>query len=62
MEQPFVKDPDHTIQELLTSKISTIGENLILKRFARFQIGDISKTYLLYKTHSFEWVFCSLAS
>lgn len=40
MEQPFVKNPDQTISELLTAKIATIGENLIIKRFARFQIGE----------------------
>jgi elongation factor Ts len=40
MEQPFVKDPDQTIRELLTNKIATIGENLIIRRFARFAIGE----------------------
>ena len=40
MEQPFVKDPDQTIKELLTNKIATIGENLIIRRFARFAIGE----------------------
>ena len=40
LEQPFVKDPDQTIKELLTSKIATIGENLIIRRFARFAVGE----------------------
>ncbi len=40
MEQPFVKNPDQTIQELLTNKIATIGENLIVRRFARFAVGE----------------------
>ncbi len=40
MEQPFVKNPDQTIKDLVTEKISTIGENIVIRRFARFQIGD----------------------
>ena len=40
LEQPFVKDPDNTIQELLTQKIATIGENIIIRRFTRYQIGE----------------------
>lgn len=38
LEQAFVKDPDHTIQNLLTKMIAKIGENIVIKRFARFQI------------------------
>jgi elongation factor Ts len=40
MEQPFVKNPDQTIKDLLTEKIATIGENLIIRRFARFAVGE----------------------
>ena len=40
LEQAFVKNPDQTIQELLTATISKMGENIIVKRFVRFQIGD----------------------
>ncbi len=39
LEQAFVKNPDQTIQELLTSMIAKLGENIIVKRFARFQVG-----------------------
>lgn len=39
MEQKFVKNPDLTIQDLLTELISKIGENISIKRFARFQVG-----------------------
>ena len=39
LEQAFVKNPDQTIQELLTSNISKMGENIIIRRFVRFQIG-----------------------
>ncbi|AGA58192.1 MAG: translation elongation factor Ts [Thermobacillus sp.] len=40
LEQPFVKDPDKTVQELLNEKISTIGENISIRRFARFELGE----------------------
>jgi len=40
LEQPFVKDPDKTVQELLNEKISTIGENIAIRRFARFELGE----------------------
>ncbi len=39
LEQPYVKDPDKTIKDLLTETISKVGENVAIKRFARFQIG-----------------------
>ncbi|MDP0498529.1 MAG: translation elongation factor Ts [Verrucomicrobiota bacterium JB022] len=39
MEQPFVKNPDITITELIKQQISKMGENIVVKRFARFQIG-----------------------
>ena len=40
LEQPFVKNPDQTVQELLTEKISKLGENMQINRFVRFQIGE----------------------
>ncbi len=39
LEQAFVKNPDQTVQELLTAMIAKMGENMVVKRFARFQIG-----------------------
>ena len=39
LEQAYVKNPDQTVQEVLTEKISKMGENMKIKRFARFQIG-----------------------
>jgi elongation factor Ts len=39
LEQAFVKNPDQTVQELLTAMISKMGENMVVKRFARFQVG-----------------------
>ncbi len=40
LEQPFIKDPDKTVQELLVEKIATIGENLNIRRFVRFEKGE----------------------
>jgi elongation factor Ts len=39
LEQPYVKDPDVTIKDLLTSNIAALGENLKVRRFARLEIG-----------------------
>jgi elongation factor Ts len=40
LEQPWIKDPDKTIQQLVTEKIATIGENINVRRFARFERGE----------------------
>ncbi|GAE87489.1 translation elongation factor Ts [Acetivibrio straminisolvens] len=40
LEQPFIKDPDKTIQQLLTEKIALIGENINIRRFVRFERGE----------------------
>ncbi|AEV69041.1 translation elongation factor Ts [Acetivibrio clariflavus] len=40
LEQPFIKDPDKTIQDILTEKIATIGENITIRRFVRFEKGE----------------------
>ncbi len=40
LEQPFVKNPDITIGELLTEKISKIGENITIRRFTRYEVGE----------------------
>jgi elongation factor Ts len=40
LEQQFIKDPDKTISQLLSEKISTIGENISIRRFARFELGE----------------------
>lgn len=39
LEQPFIKDPDVTIKDLLTSRIASLGENIRVRRFSRFEIG-----------------------
>ena len=40
LEQSFVKDPNKTIEQLLKETIGEIGENISIKRFARFQLGE----------------------
>jgi elongation factor Ts len=39
LEQKYVKDPDMTIEDYLKSVIGKLGENMQVKRFARFAIG-----------------------
>jgi elongation factor Ts len=39
LEQKFVKDPDLTIQDKLNEIVATMGENISIKKFARFQVG-----------------------
>lgn len=40
MEQPFIKDPDKTITQLINEKIAKIGENISVRRFTRYQLGE----------------------
>jgi len=40
LEQPFIKDQDKAIKDLLAEKIAKIGENIIIRRFVRFEMGE----------------------
>lgn len=40
LDQPFVKNPDLTLQEYLTQTIAKIGENIVIRRFVRFELGE----------------------
>jgi elongation factor Ts len=40
LEQPFVKDPDKTVKELITEVASKTGENIVVRRFVRFALGE----------------------
>jgi elongation factor Ts len=42
MEQTYIKDPDKKVNDLLTETVSTLGENITVKRFVRFSIGESS--------------------
>jgi elongation factor Ts len=41
MNQAYVRDPDITIEDLLNDMVAKIGENITIKRFARFKIGEV---------------------
>ena len=40
MDQPFVKNQDQTVSEYLTATIAKIGENIVIRRFVRFELGE----------------------
>jgi translation elongation factor Ts len=40
LEQVFIKDPDKTITQLITERIAKIGENISIRRFTRYQLGE----------------------
>lgn len=40
LEQPFVKDEHKTVQEIITETVAKLGENITVKRFARFRVGE----------------------
>jgi elongation factor Ts len=40
LEQPFVKNPKQTVGELVQEKIALIKENIVVRRFARFKVGE----------------------
>jgi len=40
LDQAFVKDPDKTISQLVTESIAKIGENISIRRFTRYQLGE----------------------
>ena len=38
--QPYIKDPTKNVQDLVTELIAKTGENIIIRRFARFELGE----------------------
>lgn len=40
LEQPFVKNPDITVEKLIIEAIAKLGENISVRRFARFKVGE----------------------
>jgi len=40
MNQPFIKDPKIKVNDLLVSLVAKVGENIVIRRFARFQLGE----------------------
>ena len=48
-EQPFIKDQTMTVFQLIASVIGKLGENISVKRFARFKVGDVNETVAVSK-------------
>jgi elongation factor Ts len=40
LEQAFIKNPEMSIQDLVKSKIAELGENIIIRRFTRYSVGE----------------------
>ena len=40
LDQPFIKNPDQTVSELVKSKIAELGENIVVRRFTRYMVGE----------------------
>jgi elongation factor Ts len=40
LEQPFIKNPEVTIEDFVKSKIAELGENIIIRRFTRYSVGE----------------------
>lgn len=40
IEQPFIKDPDVTVGQVINDKVAKIGENISVRRFARYELGE----------------------
>jgi len=51
-EQPFIKDQTMTVSQLIATVIGKLGENLSVKRFARFKVGDVGETVAVSKAAS----------
>jgi elongation factor Ts len=48
-EQPFIKEQTITVSQLIASVIGKLGENISVKRFARFKVGDVGETVAVSK-------------
>lgn len=40
LDQPFIKEPEKKIKDLITEKVAKFGENIMVRRFVRFQVGQ----------------------
>lgn len=43
VDQPFIKNPDQTVGELLKETIAKLGENIVIRRFARLELGQVTE-------------------
>ena len=49
LDQPFIKDQTISISQLIATKIGKLGENIAVRRFARFKVGDVGETIAITK-------------
>jgi elongation factor Ts len=54
LEQPFIKDQTVSISQLIAAKIGKLGENIAVRRFARFKVGDANATVAFINTKTDE--------
>ncbi len=54
LEQPFIKDQTVSISQLMAAKIGKLGENIAVRRFARFKVGDATATVAFVSTKADE--------
>ena len=40
VDQIFVKDPDKKVKDIITEKVAKVGENIVVRRFVRYQLGE----------------------
>ena len=43
LAQPFIKNPDQTVDEFVKEHIAKLGENIVVKRFSRLALGEITE-------------------
>ena len=48
-EQPFIKDQTMTVHQLIATVVGKLGENISVRRFARFKVGDVGETIAITK-------------
>jgi elongation factor Ts len=49
LDQPFIKDQTITVQQLIATKVGVLAENISVRRFARFKVGDVGETIAITK-------------
>ncbi|MCU1309069.1 MAG: translation elongation factor Ts (EF-Ts) [Candidatus Angelobacter sp.] len=49
LDQPFIKDQTISVEQLIATKVSKLGENISVRRFARFKVGEGSETIAVTK-------------
>ncbi len=40
LDQPFIREPEKTVKQIIQEHIAIMGENLVLRRFVRFGVGE----------------------